>query len=133
MANYLALNPRDRDEQGLQRGEGLPRGDGLDRVGAGRQQPFALVVDSFDAHEPWDAPRRLIDMYGPARVGGGLEPIQPFETPAARTRDINDGRRLLRRMRQLYAAEVTLVDVWLGASSTGWRTSVWPRTRWSCW
>jgi arylsulfatase A-like enzyme len=53
-------------------------------------------------------------MYGPARVGGGIEPIQPFETPAARTSDIDHGRRLLRRIRQLYAAEVTLVDVWLG-------------------
>ena len=72
------------------------------------------LIDSFDAHEPWDAPRRLIDMYGPARVRGGLEPIQPFETPAARTSDIDHGRRLLRRIRQLYAAEVTLVDVWLG-------------------
>ena len=47
------------------------------------RQPFALVIDSFDAHEPWDAPRRLIDLYGPARAPGGGA-IQPFATPAAR-------------------------------------------------
>jgi arylsulfatase A-like enzyme len=71
------------------------------------------VVDSFDAHEPWDAPRRLVGMYGPADPGG-VEPIQPFATPSQRVRDVHLTQRLLRRMRQLYAAEVTLVDVWLG-------------------
>ena len=54
------------------------------------RQPFALVVDSFDAHEPWDAPRRLVDMYGPPRPDG-IEPIQPFADaggPVARARDL---------------------------------------------
>jgi arylsulfatase A-like enzyme len=114
MANYLALNPPGRDEKDYNAAKVFREAMGWVEWARGRQQPFALVVDSFDAHEPWDAPRRLIDMYGPARVGGGLEPIQPFETPAARTSDIDHGRRLLRRIRQLYAAEVTLVDVWLG-------------------
>jgi arylsulfatase A-like enzyme len=72
------------------------------------------VIDSFDAHEPWDAPRRLIGIYGPRRPPDGVEPIQPFPTPAAQYRDLDLSRRLLRRMRQLYAAEITLIDVWLG-------------------
>jgi arylsulfatase A-like enzyme len=113
MINYLAMNPPGRDEEDYNAAKVFREAMGWIEWARTRPQPFALVVDSFDAHEPWDAPRRLIDMYGPARVDG-LEPIQPFATPAARTSDIDHGRRLLRRVRQLYAAEVTLVDVWLG-------------------
>jgi arylsulfatase A-like enzyme len=113
MANYLALNPRNRREQDYNAAKVFREAIGWLEWAGSLQQPFALVVDSFDAHEPWDAPRRLIDMYGPASARG-LEPIQPFETPGARSRDIDLSRRTLHRMRQLYAAEVTLVDVWLG-------------------
>jgi arylsulfatase A-like enzyme len=77
------------------------------------RQPFALVVDTFDAHEPWDAPRKLIDLYGPPRVDG-VQPIQPFPTPAGRPSELGLSRRLVARMAQHYAAEVTLVDRWLG-------------------
>jgi arylsulfatase A-like enzyme len=112
MANYLALNPRDRPEAEYNAAKVFR--DGMAWIEWARaRQPFALVIDSFDAHEPWDAPRRLVDLYGPARTSG-VEPIQPFATPAARARDLDLSRGLLRRMRQLYAAEVTLVDVWLG-------------------
>ena len=43
-----------------------------------------------------------------------MEPIQPFPTPAGRPRDLGLSRGLVRRMSHLYAAEVTLVDRWLG-------------------
>jgi arylsulfatase A-like enzyme len=76
------------------------------------RQPFAVTIDCFDAHEPWDAPRRIKDIYGPASAR--LEPIQPFPTPSAKYRELGLDARILRRMRQLYAAEVTLVDTWLG-------------------
>jgi arylsulfatase A-like enzyme len=112
MANYLALNPRGRREEDYLAAKVFREGIGWIEW-ASTRQPFALVIDTFDAHEPWDAPRRLIDMYGPARASG-IEPIQPFSTPADRVRDIDLTKRTLRRMRQLYAAEVTLVDVWLG-------------------
>lgn len=112
MANYLALNPRNRREEDYNAAKVFREGMGWIEW-ARTRQPFALVIDSFDAHEPWDAPRRLVDMYGPPGPGG-IEPIQPFSTPADRVRDVNLTQRMLRRMRQLYAAEVTLVDVWLG-------------------
>ena len=113
MANYLAMNPRDRGRRTTSpRASSVRRWAGSSGPARARSRSRSSI-DSFDAHEPWDAPRRLIDMYGPARAGG-LEPIQPFATPAARARDIDLSRRMLRRMRQLYAAEVTLVDVWLG-------------------
>jgi arylsulfatase A-like enzyme len=112
MANYLALNPRGRREEDYLAAKVFREGMGWIEW-ARTRQPFALVVDTFDAHEPWDAPRRLVDLYGPPRPGG-IEPIQPFETPGARASDTDLSKRMLRRMRQLYAAEVTLVDVWLG-------------------
>ena len=113
MRAYLALNPPGRNERDYNAAKVFR--DGMSWIEWARtRQPFALVIDSFDAHEPWDAPKRLVDLYGPARARGGVEPIQPFATPAARAHDVDLSKRLLRRMRQLYAAEVTLVDVWLG-------------------
>jgi arylsulfatase A-like enzyme len=112
MANYLALNPRNRPEEQYNAAKVFREGMGWIEWARARQ-PFALVIDSFDAHEPWDAPRRLIDMYGDPNPHG-VEPIQPFATPAGRSSELHLTQRLLRRMRQLYAAEVTMVDVWLG-------------------
>jgi arylsulfatase A-like enzyme len=113
MRNYLSHNPPGRDEEDYNAAK-VFRG-GMSWIEWARaHQPFALVIDSFDAHEPWDAPRRLVDLYGPPRPPGGVEPIQPFATPAARASEVDLTKRMLRRMRQLYAAEVTLVDVWLG-------------------
>ena len=83
MASYLRWNPPGPGREGVHRGEGVPRRRWAGSSGRATRQPFALVVDSFDAHEPWDAPRRLIDMYGPPASRGGVEPIQPFPTPAA--------------------------------------------------
>ena len=49
-----------------------------------RKRPFFLGVDSFDPHEPLDAPTAYVDRFGTAPRGiekQGIEPIQPFETP----------------------------------------------------
>ena len=112
MAAYLSVNPRDRDEDEYLAARVFREGMGWIEWASARQ-PFALVVDTFDAHEPWDAPRRLKRLYGPADARG-VEPIQPFPTPAAKYRSLDLGPSILRRMRQLYAAEVSLVDAWLG-------------------
>jgi arylsulfatase A-like enzyme len=111
MAAYLAVNPRDRAEEDYLAARVFREVMGWIEWARNRQ-PFALVIDSFDAHEPWDAPTRLRDLYGPASMS--LEPIQPFATPAAKYRSIGLSQAVLRRMRQLYAAEVSLVDAWLG-------------------
>lgn len=71
------------------------------------QQPFFLCVDSYDVHEPWDPPQQYIDLYG--EPYDGLEPY----LPAYGSSDYLTGREL-ERMRTLYAAEVTMVDRWLG-------------------
>jgi arylsulfatase A-like enzyme len=112
MKAYLEANPRDRPEE-----EFLSPRVFTEAMGwvewAQTRQPFALVVDSFDAHEPWDVPKRLSDLYGNPDASG-VEPIQPFPTPAAKYAGLGLSQSLLHRMRELYAAEVTMVDTWLG-------------------
>lgn len=71
------------------------------------ERPFFMVVDSFDPHEPWDAPEPYRSMYGEPLDGG--EPTQPNYGPSDYLTE-----RELRRMRELYATEVTLTDHWFG-------------------
>jgi arylsulfatase A-like enzyme len=75
---------------------------------AANLEPFFLVVDSFDPHEPWDPPSRYIELYDEATTGG-LEPVTPFYGNSAYLEEAQLGR-----MKKLYAAEVSMVDAWLG-------------------
>jgi arylsulfatase A-like enzyme len=76
-------------------------------------RPFALVVDTFEPHEPWTPPRRYVDMYGDPDYRGP-EPARPYYAPVGRYLHGHTGEVLLQRMRALYAAEVTMTDRWLG-------------------
>ncbi len=79
---------------------------------AARRRPFALVVDTFEPHEPWTPPRRYVDMYGDPDYRGP-EPARPYY---ARVSEYLSGADLVLvdRMKALYAAEVTMTDRWLG-------------------
>jgi arylsulfatase A-like enzyme len=70
--------------------------------------PFFLFVDSFDPHEPWDPPEKYSGMYGEPTGTG--EPIAPNYDTSDYLEEAE-----LRRMRALYAGEVTLTDKWFGA------------------
>ncbi|MDQ3793991.1 MAG: sulfatase [Actinomycetota bacterium] len=70
------------------------------------QQPFFLVVDSYDPHQPWDPPEEYVSLYDDPY--DGPEPYMPVGASS----NLTD--RQLRRMKALYAAEVTMVDRWLG-------------------
>lgn len=70
-------------------------------------QPFFLVVDSFDPHEPWDPPKKYINLYDEGYRG--REPIVPNYGKAGWISE-----QETKRMRNLYAAEVTLTDKWMG-------------------
>jgi arylsulfatase A-like enzyme len=75
--------------------------------GASRREPFFLVVDSYDPHEPWDPPEKYTALYDE-----GYDGPEPFTSLYGSDDYLTD--RQLRRMRALYAGEVTMVDRWLG-------------------
>jgi arylsulfatase A-like enzyme len=70
-------------------------------------QPFFLLVDSFDPHEPWDPPQKYIDLYHDG--WDGPEPVVPNYMSDDY---LKEGE--LDRMKALYSAEVTMVDHWFG-------------------
>ncbi len=72
------------------------------------EQPFFMVVDCFDPHEPFLVPKEYASLYDDPEYDG-LEPVQPRYGPIAYLTE-----RELGRMRGLYAADVTFVDKWLG-------------------
>jgi arylsulfatase A-like enzyme len=80
---------------------------------AGAHEPFALVVDCFDPHEPWDPPPSVLP--GGAGTYRGVRPIQAFSPPGGVMRDERFPRGALGALRRLYAAELSFVDRQLGA------------------
>ena len=68
---------------------------------------FFLYVDTFDPHEPWDAPQWYVDMYDPGYEGEKVN--YPLYGPSEYL-----SSKELGHARALYAAEVTLVDRWVG-------------------
>jgi arylsulfatase A-like enzyme len=75
---------------------------------ASKREPFFLVVDNYDPHEPWDPPEKYTSLYYPE----GYDGPEPFTTIYGRDDYLTEQQ--LRRMRALYAGEVTMVDRWLG-------------------
>jgi arylsulfatase A-like enzyme len=76
-------------------------------VAAGENQPFFLVADCFDPHEPWDPPEEYVSLYDE-----GYRGKEPLDDNYGSDDYLTD--RQLLRMRALYAAEVTMMDRWLG-------------------
>ena len=74
---------------------------------ARRKEPFFLVADCYDPHEPWDPPQEYVDFYDEDYEG--KEPLNDRYGPD----DYLTDRQLL-RMRALYAGEITMADRWLG-------------------
>ena len=74
-------------------------------------EKFLLWVESFDPHEPWEAPAHYVDLYDP-----GYEEVasrKVFIDPRGiRRSDMTDAE--FKHVRALYAAEVTMVDHWVG-------------------
>jgi arylsulfatase A-like enzyme len=77
----------------------------MERSGEG--QPFLLVLDSFDPHEPWDPPEEYASLYS-----NGYDGRDPIVPNYGGSEWIDDAE--LERMRALYAGEVTMVDRWFG-------------------
>ena len=72
------------------------------------RQPFCMVVDCFDPHEPWSPVEKYIRMYSDPDYRG--EKIGVTRYGFAR----NFSEAQLRELHAIYAAEVTQTDHWLG-------------------
>ncbi len=107
-----------RDERNYSAARVMRRGmKALDEMQK-RDGPFFLGVDSFDPHEPFDAPRAfVIEASGTEPKGiekRGITPIQPFDTPSSRLTTIRLDDETLELIQELYAAEVSYADKWIG-------------------
>ena len=124
LRNYLNANARRRGEDDFTTAKVFQGAIGfLENVR--ERQPFALVVDSFNPHEPWDPPDAFARLYTDLR---GVKPIQPFNSPGGKTSEMS--RRTRAKARALYAAELTFVDTWVGRmldslDSLGMAESTW--------
>jgi arylsulfatase A-like enzyme len=74
---------------------------------AKKGQPFFLVADSYDPHEPWDPPEKYVNLYDDDYVG--KEPYSVVYGPSSYLTE-----QQLQRMKARYAGELTMMDRWLG-------------------
>src|ERR687895_1030986 len=80
---------------------------------ANRNRPFALMVDAYEPHEPWTPPPQYVRMYGDPDWGGP-EPAMPRYSRTSNWLARGEQAPVLRRLRDLYSAEITMTDRWLG-------------------
>jgi arylsulfatase A-like enzyme len=80
---------------------------------AARRRPFALIVDAYQPHEPWTPPPSYLRMYGDPDWRGP-EPAMPRYSRTSNWLSPEERGPVLRRLRDLYAATVTMTDRWLG-------------------
>ncbi len=69
--------------------------------------PFFMVVDCYDPHEPWFVPEKYVSLYDEGYEG--KEPYSLVYGPTSYTTE-----RERRRMEARYSAEITMDDRWLG-------------------
>jgi arylsulfatase A-like enzyme len=110
LREYVAWNRANRQREEDYSAARVVR-DGIDllREMQGRQ-PFFLGVDLFDPMEPFDPPSSYL------RRSNGAEPVLPIppEPGWARLEELGLTEAGVERVRELYAAEVTFVDAWIG-------------------
>ncbi|MBS1869121.1 MAG: sulfatase [Actinobacteria bacterium] len=75
-----------------------------------QRKPFALMLDCFDPHEPWDPPARYIKLHG-----GSLDRAwDPGTVLNGTTRTNGLGPDDVAQMKALYRAELSMSDHWFG-------------------
>jgi len=107
MRQHLANVAGARDERDACAARVFARGiDEL--VAAMRNRPFALVVDSFDPHEPWTPPQRYLDLYADRHYDGSW----PGNVRYAHSDYM--AAAAVKRLPAVYGASLTLADTWMG-------------------
>ena len=73
------------------------------------KEDFFLYVDTWDPHEPWDAPAYYTELYWPDYDGEVIDPIY------GSWRDVPGfSEEKVRKAHATYCGEVTMVDTWVG-------------------
>jgi len=73
------------------------------------REDFFLYIDTWDPHEPWDAPPYYTELYWPGYDGEVIQPVYGywFDTPGLTEEKV-------RKAHATYCGEVTMVDTWIG-------------------
>lgn len=73
------------------------------------KEDFFLYVDTWDPHEPWDAPAYYTELYEPDYDGEVVDPPYCYwqQSPGM-------SEDKIRKARATYAGSVTMVDTWIG-------------------
>jgi arylsulfatase A-like enzyme len=73
------------------------------------QEEFFLYIDTWDPHEPWEAPRYYTELYLPDFDGEGVRPLYGYwnKTPGWTKEKVD-------KAHACYCGEVTMVDTWFG-------------------
>ncbi len=70
---------------------------------------FFLYIDTWDPHEPWDAPDYYTELYWPNYDGEIIQPIY------GKWQDVPDfTKERLKKAHATYCGEITMVDTWIG-------------------
>ena len=73
------------------------------------KEDFFLYVDTWDPHEPWDAPQYYTELYWPGYDGEVITPAYSrWQDTAGFTED------MVRKAHATYCGEITMVDTWIG-------------------
>lgn len=72
------------------------------------REPFFLLVDTWDPHEPWDPPAWYVEPYLPGYDGRVVRP------PYGRFADAGLTEADVEVAHATYAGEITMVDRWIG-------------------
>ena len=73
------------------------------------KEDFFLYIDTWDPHEPWDAPSYYTDLYWPEYDGEIIEPIYGM------WKNVNGFTQAhLDKAHATYCGEITMVDTWVG-------------------
>ena len=73
------------------------------------KEDFFLYVDTWDPHEPWDAPAYYTELYYPGYDGEIIDPVYGYwkDVPGFT-------EEKLKKSHATYCGELTMVDTWIG-------------------
>lgn len=110
MRQYLANQVGRQSEADYLPARVFTAGMGLLEECNSQQKPWALMLDCFDPHEPWDPPDKYVKLHG-----GDLDRAWDPGTVLNGTSATNGlGSADVAQMKALYRAELTMADHWFG-------------------